>query len=287
MGERSLRRGRDARGDARGASRRAGRARRSLDRGGGEHDGNDRRRSHGLAARPSRHRRPRPQLRDAVDRADVGRLRRFQHQHAHAVRQLPPDDRARRPHRGRVLGTDRQPGHQLGGVERDHPRVDHQAHHRRGGGAGGRVADPGRAGLGRPHGRRVRTGRRPRLVGRRPDRHVPRAAPLVADRRRGFTAAASCPAPGRAHRHHRAAAPQAGGDARPGAAPARREGARSHRVVGRTVGGGDARGTRRRRRARGIRDPPRRHALRRGHRCGPRQLVGLQRALPHLEHQQA
>ena len=90
---------------------------------------------------------PGPQLRDPVDRADVRRLRRVQHQHPHAVRQLPADDRAARPHRGRVLGADRAPRRELGGVERDHPRLDDQAHDRRGRGAGRRAAHPGGAGV--------------------------------------------------------------------------------------------------------------------------------------------
>ena len=87
-----------------GARRWPRRARRRLGRRGGEHDGHDRRRPHGLPARSAQPRRARSQLRDAVDRADVRRLRRLQHQHPHAVRQLPPHDRAPRPHRGRATG---------------------------------------------------------------------------------------------------------------------------------------------------------------------------------------
>ena len=114
---------------------------------GGEHHRHDRRRPHGLAARPPQPGAPGPQLRDAVDRADVRRLRRVQHEHPHAVRQLPVDDRAPRPHRRRVLGVHRAPGPELGAVERHRPRVDDEAHHRRGGGAGRRAADPGGAGV--------------------------------------------------------------------------------------------------------------------------------------------
>src|SRR5207245_1568396 len=76
-----------------------------------------------------------------------------------------------------------------------------QAHDRRGRGARRRAADPGRAGVRRARRGRPRAGERPRFPGRRPERHLPGAAPPVADRRRGVAATAARPAPGRAHRH--------------------------------------------------------------------------------------
>ncbi len=105
--------------------------------------------------------------------------------------------------------------------------------------------------------------------------------------RRGRAPAEPRAAPRRAHGHDRAPPAQGRRDPRAHAAAARREGPRPHRVVGGAVGVGHARGAGRRRDPRGVGHPPRRHALhqRREHRS--RQLVGLQRALPRLEHQQA
>ena len=183
VGEWALRRGRRAGRAPRRARRRAGRARRRLGRRGGEHNRHDRRRPHGLAARPAQPWRARSQLRDAVDRADVRRLRRLQHQHPHPVRQLPPHDRAPRPHRGWGLGPHRRPRRQLGGVERHHPRVHDEAHHGRGRRARGRAAHPGGAGVRRPRGGRVRAGQGAWVHRRRPDRHLPGAHPVLADRR--------------------------------------------------------------------------------------------------------
>ena len=118
---------------------------------------------------------------------------------------------------------------------------------------------------------------------RRPDRHVRDAAPSVAHRRREPAAAAS-PAPrlgehtgsDRAH-----APPQAPATRVPHELPlARREGARPHRVVGRSVGDRRARRARRRRDPRRVGQPHRRHAHRRRRVRGSRAVVGVQRALP-------
>ena len=100
--------------------------------GGGEHHRHHRRRPHGLAARSSEPGCAGPELRDAVDRADPRRLRRLQHQHPHAVRQLPAADRASRPHRRTATWASiGRPRRELGRVERHHPRLDAEAHDRR------------------------------------------------------------------------------------------------------------------------------------------------------------
>ena len=120
-----------------------------------------------------------------------------------------------------------------------------------------------------------------------PSGAVPGAPAIVAHRRRRLTATAAGAAPGRAHRRGRAPSPEGARDPRPHAPAARGEGPRPHRLVGGPVGVGHARRARRRRDPRGIGHPTRRHALHQRGEHGSRQLVGLQRALPRLEHQQA
>ena len=118
--------------------------------------------------------------------------------------------------------------------------------------------------------------------------HVQDAAPPVAHGRRGPAAAAPGAAPGRAHRRDRAA--HAGAAPSTGAPPScrwRGAGARPHRVVGRSHRRRRARRARRRRDPRRVGQPHRRHAQHRRHDGHGGRVVGTERALPLLEHQQA
>ena len=227
---------------------------------------------------------PGAQLRDPVDRADVRRLRRVQHQHPHAVRQLPADDRASRPHRGRVLGARSRTASRTGrsgtGSSTSGPPSTRPPRSSRWPpSCASRSRRCATAPRSPSSSRRVARG----SLGRRPDRHVPRAAPAVDDRRRGGAAAPARAPAGRAHRHASSPAPpKPPATARARAAARGHQGARPHRLVGGPVGVGDARRARRRRRPRRVGHPRRRHALtgRRSARTAT-EWWELQRVLPH------
>ena len=170
----------------------------------------------------------------------VRRLRRVQHEHPHAVRQLPPDDRTARPDRGRRTGPSIAHRVELGGVERDHPRLDAEAHDRR----GGRRWRPSCASRSRRSATAPRSSSSSRPSARGslvddPDRRrsaCPRRS--VADRRRGLAAAAG--------RRRASASTPARSSPRPPEAPATApsarcrctgvQGPRPHRLVGGPVG---------------------------------------------------
>ena len=125
-----------------------------------------------------------------------------------------------------VLGVDRAPGHELGGVERDHPRLhDRSTRPPRSWRWPPSCASRWRR-CRRSRGRRVRAGEGARLARRRPHRHVPRARRgRGASTARAGAAAATRAAPRRAHRHDRPPSAEAARDPRPThAAAARRQG---------------------------------------------------------------
>ena len=189
-----------------------------------------------------------------------------------------------------LLGADRAPGRELGGVERDHPRLDD------------RSTRPPRWSRWPPscasRWRRCPTAPRSSSSSRanargshrrRPDRHVPGAQAV----RGGSTARARRR---RARRRASASTPARSCPVRP-RPPATRGPARSRCTASRSLDltawwagpsasamlaalGADVD-------PRGVGHPARRHALHQRRQHRPRQLVGLQRALPHLEHQQA
>ena len=243
------------------------------------------RRPHGLAARPPEPGRAGPQLRDAVDRADVRRLGRVQHEHPHQFDGFllmieRPDlieDGYWASIAHRVMNWDEWNGIVHAWTTEAHDRRDH--------GAGGRAAHAGRAGVRRPRGGRARPGRGARLWSTTPPARsgcpagrgasTARARPRPRPRRASVsTPARSCPVRPR---------PPATRDAH--AAAARPAGARPHRLVGGPVGDGDARRARRRRDPRRVGTRPDGMRLRRRqHR--PRQLVGLSPFF-HIQHEQA
>ena len=171
--------------------------------GGGEHHRHDRGRPHGLAARPPEPGRPRraasrPRRSSRPPTATSASTPTPATQFDSFLLMIERPDLIEAGFWAPIANRDQE----LGGVERDHPRLDDRAHDRRGRGAGRRAADPGGAGVGRSRGRRARAGGRPRLAGRRPERHrsecrAARGGSTVSwrrrrDRRRAW---ASTPAP--------------------------------------------------------------------------------------------
>ncbi len=226
--------------------------------------------------RPPESRHARPQLRDAVDRADVRRLgvgfdanTRTQFDSFLLMIERPDliEDGYWASIAHRVMNWEEWNGI-IHAWTTKHTTAEVVA-------LAAELQIPGGPGVRRPHGRRARTSRCTRILDRRSEWAVPGAPAIVAHRRRRFTATAAGAAPGGAHGRGRAPSPEGAHDPRPHAPAARGEGPRPHRLVGGPVGVGHARRARRRRGARGIGHPTRRHALHQRGEHGSPQLVGL------------